>query len=379
MRRLGGRAIGETLIRPQRTLDALEAGMAAGLHPGAQLYASVGGRPVVDLAVGSARPDQAMTPSTVMPYFCSGKPLAAIAVGQLWQSGDLGIDDPVCRYVEDFGAGGKEAVTVRHLLTHTAGWIGDPAGRALFASREAIVALINEYEHEDPSMVGRRARYNVWSSWYLLAEVIERVCRRPYPDVIRDRILAPLGLDDVWVTMSARDFERTRSRLGTVYETKAGRLRPNSFTCAKEACMRVVPPLGARGPMSQLGRLYEHLVARDGYPVLGRGMVSAMTSHQRVGLVDPVAIDGADDVVVDWGLGFAVESRNNGPASTYFSRHASFRSFGHCGLQSSVAFADPEAELVVAMVTNGMPDPIQHRARQLQLLDAVYEDLGLGR
>jgi CubicO group peptidase (beta-lactamase class C family) len=106
-----------------RTLEMIEQGIAAGWHIGAQVFVSLHGRVIVDQALGEARRGTLMTPSTMMLWFSSGKPITAGAIAQLWEQGMLALDDPVQRYIPEFGHQGKEAITIRHLLTHTAGFL----------------------------------------------------------------------------------------------------------------------------------------------------------------------------------------------------------------------------------------------------------------
>jgi CubicO group peptidase (beta-lactamase class C family) len=83
--------------------------------------------------------------------------------------------------------------------------------------------------------------------------------------------------------------------------------------------------------------------------------------------------------IMDWGLGFMVNSNRYG-ANTVpygFGKHASDETFGHSGSQSSVAFADPTHRLVVAWVCNGMPGERKHQARAREINSAIYEDLNL--
>ena len=68
-----------------------------------------------------------------MLWLSSTKPTTAVALAQLWEQGLLDLDDPVARHIPEFAAQGKEGITLRHLLTHTAGlrmldvgWPGDP-------------------------------------------------------------------------------------------------------------------------------------------------------------------------------------------------------------------------------------------------------------
>src|SRR5690348_9277331 len=108
-----------------RTASALRDGMAAGLHIGAQVYVSIRGRTVADFAVGQSRPGVAMTPDTVMLWLSASKPFAAVAIAQLWERNLLTLDDPVAQHIPEFAQNGKDKITIRHVLTHTAGirWI----------------------------------------------------------------------------------------------------------------------------------------------------------------------------------------------------------------------------------------------------------------
>lgn len=102
--------------------------------------------------------------------------------------------------------------------------------------------------------------------------------------------------------------------------------------------------------------------------------VEAITSPHRVGLFDETFKH-----TMDWALGFIVNSARYGPDTVPygFGPHASGRAFGHGGSQSSIAFADPEHSLAVAVICNGTPGEAKHQRRMRQVLAAVYEDLGL--
>ena len=102
--------------------EVLQKGVEEGLHLGAQLYASVAGRAVLDFACGEARAGVPMRTDSVVQWFSSGKPLTAIIVAQLYERGELRLDEPVARYIPEFAANGKGAITLVHLLTHTGGF-----------------------------------------------------------------------------------------------------------------------------------------------------------------------------------------------------------------------------------------------------------------
>jgi CubicO group peptidase (beta-lactamase class C family) len=101
-----------------------------------------------------------------------------------------------------------------------------------------------------------------------------------------------------------------------------------------------------------------------------------MTGHHRVGVFDKTFKH-----VVDWGLGFVLQSNQYGVDTVPYNYgpHASPRTFGHSGSRSSVGFCDPEHGLVVACIFNGAPAEQQHNPRMRAVTTAIYEELGLVR
>lgn len=93
--------------------------------PGAVVVVGHGGHVVFRRAYGmrSLEPTQEpMTPDTIFDMASLTKPLAtAVAVMQLYEQGRIGLNDPVAKYLPEFGANGKQDITIRHLLTHYSG------------------------------------------------------------------------------------------------------------------------------------------------------------------------------------------------------------------------------------------------------------------
>ena len=85
----------------------------------------------------------------------------------------------------------------------------------------------------------------------------------------------------------------------------------------------------------------------DGTRVFDCRQRPAMTTAQRVGMFDETFKH-----VIDWGLGLIVDSKKYGADTVPygFGPYSSPRTFGHGGIQSSVGMADPDRELVVAVV-----------------------------
>lgn len=373
-----------TLARLPRARAAILAGVREGLHLGAQLYVSRQGEVIADGAAGDSRPGQPLRRDQLMLWLSSAKPVAAIAIAQLWERGQLELDDPVARHIPEFAAHGKGAITLRHLLTHTAGIrllnVGWPQD-----SWETIIARIAAMRPEPRWVPGRKAGYHHASSWFLLGEMVRRLDGRPFSRYVREEIFEPLGMLDSWIGMPVERYRelREQDRICPVYDTEGppGGPPPPQGWDSEAWCTGTHPGGNGYGPISQLGRFYEMLLARGQVPggatgrrILSPQAVEAVTARHRAGMLDHTF-----QHVLDWGLGFIINSRQYGAETVPYGYgdHASPRTFGHSGYRSSTGFADPEQGLAVALAFNGTPSHEAHERRIRTVLDALYEDLGL--
>jgi CubicO group peptidase (beta-lactamase class C family) len=295
----------------------------------------------------------------------------AVAIAQQWERGHLELDDPVVDHVPEFGAHGKHAITLRHLLTHTAGIRGADAISSTAAGDaywDEIVAGICAAAPEADWVPGRRAGYHLTCGMTMLAEVVRRRDGRRFEHYVREEIYEPLGMTDCWVGMPAARVAGYGDRLGTMHSTASGVAIPLEMFDTPDALRYCSPGGGGRGPVRQLARLYEAMLARgelDGRRVLSPQSVEAVTARHRVGLYDETF-----HAQCDWGLGFAVDAFAMG-------RHASPRAFGHGGALSAISLADPESGLVAVVQTNGMCGNDDHYLRLAAITTALYTDLGL--
>jgi CubicO group peptidase (beta-lactamase class C family) len=350
-----------------RAVEVLEQGIADGTQIGAQLYVSQGGEVVVDTAVGESRPGVPMTTDTMMIWFSMTKATTAVAVAQQWQGGALDVDDRVVDYIPEFGSNGKDAITIRHLLTHTAGipWSdgvleGKPGREPRQENLARIYAASLDYEP------GTRAGYHAGAGMSVLGEIVERTSGVPYEQYVRDAIYNPLEMEDCWVGMPEERFAAYGDRIGSMHNTEGEEPVAIRGIDSARAASIPIPGGGGRGPMNQLVKLYESLLGY-GDPVLDRVTVAAISARHRTEMLDETF-----GIVVDWGLGLAVDTFAMG-------RYCSRRAFGHGGHQSSIAFCDPEHDVAVAAVFNGMPGRERHNARLDAVSSAVYLDLGLAK
>jgi CubicO group peptidase (beta-lactamase class C family) len=358
-----------------RTVDVLTSQMNAGLHIGAQLYVSLRGQIVADVGIGQSRPGVAMTPETVILWMSATKPTAALAIAQLWERDLLSLDDPVARHIPEFARHGKETITLRHVLTHTApirrvetGWPD--------VAWDTIITKVCAMRPERDWIPGRKAGYSALTSWFLLGEIVRRLDGRPFADYVRREVFEPLQMNDSWIAMPPDVYHRYGDRLAVMQKTETG-TPVDAGLDTEPAATRARPAGSGHGPVRELGRIYEMLLA--GGSLSGRRIVSpqtveALVARHRAGMYDMTFRH-----VIDWGLGFLLNSNQYGPDTLPYGYgpHASYRTFGHNGHQSATAFADPEHHLVVALVCNGMPGEPAHHQRMKEVHSAIYEELAL--
>ena len=364
----------------RRTTENLKSGIERGLHLGAQLYVSLRGETVADFAVGEIKPGMPMRTDTVNLWLSSVKPVAAVAIAQLWERNKLALDDPIAKHIPEFTSNGKDAITIRHLLTHTAGF------RGAFVSWDepwkTNLARIMSARLEPSWTPGQRGGYHVHSAWTTLGELVHRLDDhgRTYEDFAREEIFQPIGMNDSWAALTGESYDRyaAENRIGYSYNTSkgipadAGEGRPSKTHATARR-----PSGNGRGPIRELGRFYEMLLAGGtlgGAKIVSPQTVEALVARHRVGMMDETF-----KAKIDWGLGFIINSKHYGePLVPYgYGPHASPRTFGHSGAESSCAFADPEHQLVVAWMCNGSPGDAAHQERQHAINGAIYEDLGL--
>ncbi len=187
-------------------------GASAGVVVSDELVWS-GGHGYADLA--TKRPNDA---TTLFRIASITKTFTATAVLQLRDEGELHLDDPAVVYLPElrdaqspFGA--IETVTLRRMLSHESGLMGDPPGARWFhdvyeSSPQVNLARAAEIATRIPPNVQQKYS-NI--AFQLLGEIVARLSGRPYAEVIQERILDPLGMTSTGFAPLPPELEARRA------------------------------------------------------------------------------------------------------------------------------------------------------------------------
>ena len=345
--------------------DAFAGNFTNGGERGAAVVLYTDGRKVVDLWGGVAderdgRPWVQDTPAIV---FSVTKGVLAICAYQLVGQGRLDLDAPVARYWPEFAQAGKSEITIRQLLSHSAGMHG---ARALVLEPNDILdwdRMTQRLAASAPAWEpGSRPGYQAITYGWLVGEVIRRVAGyASVSEAVRVEIAEPIGADGMFVGVPPADRHRLAALIGRPpIETPTGRVldrfrdRPSlvpfveAFDALGFGTLMLteavhegeIPSANGAFTARSLARMYAGLVSPDAFPA--PPLVSAATLA-RATEVQTTARDAVVGFPLQWRLGYHLAATTRGvlPAG-----------FGHFGYGGSGAWGDPESGLAVGFVVN---------------------------
>jgi CubicO group peptidase (beta-lactamase class C family) len=356
---------------------------------GAAFGAYVGGQKVVDLWGGEARPGQPWREDTMGLSFSVGKGIVAFVAQLLADRGQLDVDAPVAGYWPEFAQNGKEAVTVRQVLTHTAGlpswpeyWNTVSLDRpASYLDLEAITgALAGAPLTWEP---GTRFGYHSTTYGWLMGEVVRRITGKTLGTYFHEEVAVPLGLD-MYVGVPQSELDRIallvpdptsdsdevyeminyRSPIGQVAfigpEKRFGAAIRDTYN-SSEMWRAENPAANPVGDARSLARFYA-LLANGG-------------ELDGIRLVSPESIERHTEVIVDeqdslWGTHFRVGLGYMRSCGWY--QMGPNDAFGHAGLGGAVGWADPKQNVSFGFVMNRLVLALDTDTRVVALYDALY-------
>ncbi|WP_347586708.1 serine hydrolase domain-containing protein [Streptomyces sp. B6B3] len=359
-----------------RLTEVLADLVASGRESGLQLAVYLDGELVVDACAGvaDARTGRAVDSDTLFYLFSCGKGVTATAAHLLAERGVLDYDAPIAAHWPEFAAHGKDRITLRHALTHSAGIPRLPAGTTLGDVCDweracgIVAALVPEWAP------GSRTEYHAETYGWLVGETIRRADGRRVDQVVRDEVTGPLGIGDD-LALGIPDALHPRMAHHTADDhgpdvapaDLAAPLAavPAAAQANHPARRRACVPSSCVGTARGLARMYAALAAGgslDGVRILSPDRVTLATRPA----VTDVDAGGAP---VSRALGYLLGS----PSLPLRDPGV----FGHDGLGESVGFADPARRFAFALARTHLTNDWSRTSTTHLIADQTRAALGL--
>jgi CubicO group peptidase (beta-lactamase class C family) len=332
--------------------------------------------------LAAARPERLpMRRDTIFDLASLTKPIATTtAIMLLLEEGSIALDDPVAKVLPSFADRGKEAVTIRHLLTHSAGLKPvrefhelliqkeRKTGERLIGTKEGRDWIIDRVLRSAPVHAPGAAAVYGDLDFIVLGAIVEEISKQSLDQFCESRIFTRLGLVDtrffpIPVDGSQAAPEAVRRRVAAT-ENCAWRERivwgevhdPNA-----SAMGGVAGHAGLFSTADDVMRFAQRFL--DAYhgrnPSLPPERVREFCERQKL----PESSD--------WALGWDTPTQGSSSSGAHFSE----KSVGHLGFTGTSLWIDLERELVVVMLTNRIHQVVKRSRFDLRpkIHDAIVE------
>jgi CubicO group peptidase (beta-lactamase class C family) len=377
----------------------------ASAQGGAALCVYHDGECVVDLWAGTRdREGRPWLRDTMAPSFSTTKGVASTLMHIMADRGLVDYDEPVSRYWPEFAKAGKSKITVRQVMSHQAGLYHirqmiDRADRMLDWDY-----MVHAIERTRPVHTpGMQTGYHGLTYGFLVGEILQRVTGKSFPELVREELAEPLGLDGLYCGAPTEEIARSATLLwpeaglfgdgwvaGGVrasarfwmdgiasikpffrlagMEVNFGALRDalapegiENFDFGSEETLRVaIPAANGLFTARSLTRMYAALA--DGGTLDGVRLLSRQAVLRACEVQEPTTRRAVIPIDLRWRLGYH---------GVFTTRGRLPGAFGHFGFGGSGAWADPHRRTAMAFVTNaGMGTPFGD-LRMIRLSSAV--------
>lgn len=336
---LSALAVARKTVAPSGGLGVIDSivqgAIRDGQIPGAVVLVGRDGQVIYRKAFGerSLEPRrEAMTVDTIFDLASLTKVVATTtAVMQLVQKGQIRVNEPVAKYIPEFGENGKEEITIRELLTHFSGLPKDLDLSQPWEGREA--ALRMAYAEKPIYAPGSRFLYSD-VNFIVLGALVERVSGMTLADYCQKNIFAPLKMTHTrflppasWLPKIAptQYDEHDRMLRGVVHDPTVRRMGG------------VAGQAGLFSTADDLAKFAQVLL--DGGTILSPLMIEKMTTPEQ----PPTS-------AVLRGFGWDIDS----PFSSNRGDLLPVGSFGHTGFTGTSLWIDPTTRTYIIVLTNAV-------------------------
>jgi beta-glucosidase-like glycosyl hydrolase/CubicO group peptidase (beta-lactamase class C family) len=341
----------------QRVDGVVTAAIADSAFPGAQLAIVRDGLLVYNRSFGHLTYDPASPPvaeGTLYDLASVTKVIATTsAVMKLVDTGKIGLDDPVAKYLPGFGAGEKAAITIRRLLLHRGGL---PPFRRLWLECPDPAAAIDTIAAT--RLVAVPGDSTIYSDlgFITLGKIVEKVSGFPLDAFVKREFFIPLHMRSTMYVPP----ESLRARCAPTERDTVWRKTVVQGTVHDENAAFLGGVSGNAGLFSTAGDLavYMQMLFNRGL-YAGRRYLSEKTIAEFIGKRAPEQ---------DRWLGWEMKSAPGSSSGEFFSP----ASFGHTGFTGTSIWADPARNLAVIFLTNRVY-PTRANLRIMKVRRAVHD------
>jgi CubicO group peptidase (beta-lactamase class C family) len=350
----------------QHVQQAIDQLVESGVERGLQVAVYRNGEQVVDAVAGIADPATGRPVTSDTPFFSYsiGKGVAATVVHALAERGVLDYDTPIAELWPEFGAHGKQKVTVRHALSQSAGVPGLPPGLTVddLCDWDKMCAIIAASEPWWEA--GTKIGYHAITFGYIVGEIIRRASGKPISQALLDEVARPLGIENelffaIPASQQSRlaqleDAERSGEMFGELPEDSPMlKLGPDlTAEHTNRASVRSANiPAGGTVTARAVARMYAALLGEvDGVRLI---------SPERLREVSKVAKSGVDQIFgfpTAWGLGYSI-------GQFMSNAHETQHIFGVGGIGGSLAQANTANGITFALTKNRLAQSFETAER----------------
>ena len=334
--------VGMSASQLERAAGLVQSEVESGRMGAAAILVARHGRVVLRRGFGrlSPAPDApAVGPDSVFLLASITKPVTACSLMLLVERGLVSLSDPVVHYLPDFSGGERDKVQVRDLLRHASGLPDMLPENIELRRAHAPLSEFVRHTCTTPLLFSQGSAFRYQSMGILLAaQIVEQLSGERLRDFEKKEIFDPLGMKDSSLGLGGRRISdlvncATRPDADPADNERFG---PNSLYWRDMGC----PWGGMHSSTSDLAVLLEAFLdggLHAGKRVFSVATVKAMTSHQNAELKAP------------WGLGWAL---GRSRAWNAFGDLVSGGAFGHAGATGTMAWADPETQVLCVILTN---------------------------
>src|SRR6201987_3853859 len=342
--------------------------------------------------------DDAMTPDSVFWIASMTKAVTSAAAMQLVEQGKLSLDDPISKLLPDlaspqvlegFDAQGepvlraaKRPITLRHLMTHTAGFCYDlwNADMGSYMEKKGVPGIISCKNDalKTPLATDPGTRWEYGINIDFVGKAVEAASGKRLDAYLRDHMFAPLGMNDTALKIS----DNMRKRLVGMHVRGAdGKLTPLPFELEQNpefhmgggglystaaANIRFCQMILNKGSGNGNQVLRPETIAAMGQNHIGALNVTRMMSAMPVYTND---VDLFPDQDKKWGLSFLINSRKTpegrSPNSLFWA-----------GLANTYYWIDPSRDVCGVILTQLLPFADRHSLEAFAGLErGVYAGL----